>query len=265
MFEWIKFAWKTVSWVIETAKYNNPTEARENSRIFSKDFHEEFCPQFWIKVKINFWEETKKKYPEIVEAINNYIETGKLSDLLPLLWVWNHQAFGLEAIWAYYYFPKNWRIVLKDDLLKPPLFWQWILAINPIVFNRNNKLESIEKRNLEIIKTLFKWIPILVYPEWTRSKDETIRGFDYKNYKAWYDIITSTQNNFSSKIAVITSDTMNVLPKTLEKTLLWMWNINPWTITYTIDIVDASLYENIRVFNKDVKKILNNNLQKEKS
>ena len=108
----------------------------------------------------------------------------------------------------------------------------------------------------------FRKKAVLIYPEWTRSKDWKIRWFDYKKYKAWYEIITNLSNEINSKVAVITSDTFDVLSNTLEDTLLLMWEVNPWTITYTIDIVDASLYENIRTFNKDVKDILSNNLQK---
>jgi hypothetical protein len=178
-----------------------------------------------------------------------------------LLWLWNHQAFWLEAIGAYYYFPTNWRIVLKDDLIKPPFFWDWIKAIDPIVYYRwVNSAEEL--RDIEIKNTLLQKKAVLIYPEWTRSKDWNIRWFDYKKYKAWYEIITNLNNEVSSKVAIITSDTFDVLPQTLEKTLLFMWDVNPWDISYTIDIIDASLYENIREFNKDVKQIILWNLKK---
>jgi hypothetical protein len=199
-----------------------------------------------------------------VQAIEKYIETWEISENIPLLWLWNHQAFWLEAIGAYYYFPKNWKIVLKDDLLKPPFFGKGIQAIDPIVYYRWKK-DAEARRDAEIKNTLLQKKAVLVYPEGTRSKDGKIRGFDYKKYKAWYEIIANLNNQVSSKVALITSDTFDVLPQTLEKTLLFMWDVNPWKITYTIDVVDASLYENIRTFNKNIKDILINNFQKEKS
>lgn len=264
MLEGFRFALKTVSWPIKVRNIKKPEKATNKARKISKNFNEEVCPRFWVNVVFNFGEETRKKYPEIVKAIENYIETWEVSDILPLLWIWNHQAFWLEAIWAYAYFPRNWRIVLKDDLLKPPFFWKGIKAIDPIVYYRWEK--NAEARMDAAIKTtILEKKAVLIYPEWTRSKDWKIRWFDYKKYKAWYEIITNLSNEVNSKVAVITSDTFNVLPNTLEDTLLLMWDVNPWTITYTIDIVDASLYENIRTFNKDVKDILMNNLQKEKS
>ncbi len=264
MLEWFRFALKTVAWPIKVRNIKSPDKAREKARKISKNFNEKVCPKFWVNVVFEFSEKTRKNYPEIVEAIENYIKTWELSDLLPLLWLWNHQAFGLEAIWAYAYFPKNWRIVLKDDLLKPPFFWRGIKAIDSIVYYRWEK-NAETKRDVEVKNTLLQKKAVLIYPEWTRSKDGRIRGFDYKKYKAWYETIIDTSNNISSKVAIITADTMKVLPQTLEKTLLGMWEVNPWTITYIIDIVDASLYKNIQEFNREVKNILLWNLKKEKS
>jgi len=261
MLEWFRFALKTISWPIKVRNIKSPDKAREKARKISKKFNEKICPRFWINISFEFWEKSIKKYPEIIDSIKKYIKTWELSENLPLLWIWNHQAFWLEAIWAYAYFPKNWRIVLKDDLLKPPFFWKGIQAIDPIVYYRWEK-NAEDRRDAAIKNTILDKKAVLIYPEWTRSKDWKIRWFDYKKYKAWYEIITNLSNEINSKVAVITSDTFNVLPNTLEDSILLMWDINPWTITYTIDIVDASLYENIRTFNKDVKSILENNLQK---
>ncbi len=264
MLEWFRFAVDAIKWVVKVRNKKNPEKAREKARKISKKFYEKVCPKFWVNVVFEFGEETREKYPEIVQAIEKYIQIWKLSDILPLLWIWNHQAFWLEAIWAYAYFPKNWRIVLKDDLLKPPFFGKGIKAIDPIVYYRWEKNAEV-RRNAEIKNTLLQKKAVLVYPEGTRSKDGKIRGFDYKKYKAWYEIITNLNNEVSSKVAVITSNTFKVLPNTLENAILLMWDVNSWTITYTIDIIDASLYKNIRIFNKDIKIILENNLQKEKS
>jgi len=264
MLEWFRFALKTVAWPIKVRNIKKPEKAREKARKISKNFNEKVCPKFWVNVVFEFSEKTRKNYPEIIQAIENYIKTWELSDKLPLLWLWNHQAFGLEAIWAYAYFPKNWRIVLKDDLLKPPFFWNGIKAIDPIVYYRWEKNAEI-KRDIEVKNTLLQKKAVLIYPEGTRSKDGNIRGFDYKKYKAWYEIITNIENEVSSKVVIITADTMKVLPNTMEDSILMMWDVNPWIINYTIDIVDVSLYENIRSFNKDIKDIITWNLQKEKS
>jgi len=264
MLEWFNFAKETILWIKKIEKYSNPYQARQESRLFTKDFYENFCPKFWINVEIKFSQKTREQYPEIVEAIENYIKTWELSKILPLLWLWNHQSFGIEAFWAYYIFPTNWRIVLKNELTENFFIWQGIQAIDPIILYRWESW-AWKIRNSNIINTILDNNPVLVYPEGTRSKDWKIRWFNYKNYQAWYNLITDTQNYFSSKVAIITADTMKVLPQTLEKTFLWMWNINPWTITYTIDIVDANLYDNIQEFNKEIKNILLWNLNKEKS
>jgi len=260
MLEWFRFALNVVKWPIKVRNINSPDKAKNKARKISKRFNEKIAPKFWVNIVFEFGEKTRKKYPEIVEAIKKYINTWELSDNLPLLWLWNHQAFWLEAIWAYAYFPKNWRIVLKDDLLKPPFFGKGIKAIDPIVYYRWEKNAEI-RRDAAIKTTILEKKAVLIYPEWTRSKDWKIRWFDYKKYKAWYNIITNLSNEINSKVAVITSDTFDVLSNTLEDTLLLMWEVNPWIITYTIDIVDTSLYENIRTFNKEIKDILSNNLQ----
>jgi len=264
MNKWFRIAFEAVLWVSKVRNIEPPEQARKKARVISKEFIEKFLPKIWINFDLKFWKESLQRYPEIIKAIQNYIKTWELSEDLPLLWLWNHQAFGLEAIWAYYYFPTNWRIVLKDDLLKPPFFWKWIKAIDPIIFHRDKWKSSI-LRNAEIKRTLFQNNAVLVYPEWTRSKDGEIRWFDYKKYKSWFEVITRLKSSFSSKVAIITSDTFKVLPQTLEKNLLGFGKVNSWKIIYTIDIIDASLYENIQEFNKEVKNILLKNLQKEKS
>ncbi len=260
-FKSFQLACDVISWVIDNRNIENPIDARYNSKRTSRRFFETLYDKYKINFSYNFWLESFKKYPDIIESIKNYISTWKIEKNLPKLWLWNHQAFWLEALWAYDYFPIDWKIVLKDELLTPPLFWAWIKSIDPIVYYRW-EINAEDRRNAAIKTTILEKNAVLIYPEWTRSKDWRIRWFDYKKYKAWYDIITNLANEVNSQVAIITSDTFDALPNTLEESLLFMWDLNFWNITFTIDIIDASLYENIREFNNDVKNILETNLKK---
>jgi len=258
-FNAFKIAWETAYMVAKNRNILNAIKARQNAKINTREFYKNLENKYWIKVEYKFWDNSLEKFPEIVEAIEKYIYEGINNDIIPKLFIWNHQAFWLEALWAYDYFSIDWKIVLKDDLIKPPFFGDWIKSIDPIIHYRNDK-DLEDKRIEKIKKQVLENKAVLIYPEWTRSKNWKLRWFQRKLYKPAYDIISDSSNEISSKVAIITSDTFNVLPNTLENSLLFMWELNPWNITYTIDIVDASLYENIKIFNNYAMNIIKWNL-----
>ena len=247
-----------VTQVTKNRNIINPYDARDQAKYSTRNFYENICPKYWIEVEYSFWEKTIIDYPLIVEMIKEYIYIWENVQNLPLLWLWNHQAFGLEAVWVYDYFPLDWKVVLKDDLLKPPFFSRGIKSIDPIIHYRK-KMGSDEFRKKEIKDQILKWKAVLIYPEWTRSKDWKIKNFKSSLYEVAYDFLKN-ENDISTKVALITSDTFKVLPNTLEKSLLFMWKINPWKITYTIDIVDIENYETIKKFNADIRNIIKWNL-----
>jgi 1-acyl-sn-glycerol-3-phosphate acyltransferase len=258
-FDAFQIASQVVSGVIKS-KDEDPFKARVNAKNTTRNFYENICPNYWINVEYKFSKNSIKNNPEIIESIKKYISLWEKSDNLPLLWLWNHQAFWLEAVWAYDYFPTDWRIVLKDDLIKPPFFWDSIKSLAPIIHYRNYKnLERI--RHNEIKNQILENKAILIFPEWTRSKTWELWNLKSSLYKPAFETIKLNIKEFSQKIAIITSDTFSVLPNTLENSLLFMWELNPWNIIYTIDIIDISLYENIRKFNLDIRKIILNNLK----
>ena len=61
---------------------------------------------------------------------------------------------------------------------------------------------------------------------------------------------------------MITSDTHDVFPTTLEKVLLRKWDIYSWDVNIKIDIIEIETWENIKDFNKRVYNIIKNNLEK---
>ena len=257
-FDSFKIAFDVVYWVIKS-KDDNPIKSTGKAKKITRNFYEKICPKYWINVEYTFGEDSFNDFPEIVDEIKEYIEKWTLPEKSPLLWLWNHQAFWLEAVWAYDYFPTTWKIVLKDDLVKPPLFWDAILDKDPIIHYRNDKnLEKI--RHDEIIKQILEKKAILIFPEWTRSKDWNLWNFKSSLFKPAFDTIKSNTDKISQKIAIITADTFPVFPSTLENSILFMWEINPWTIKYTIDIIDISLYSTARGVNKVVRNIIQNNL-----
>jgi len=128
--------WNRLYWPVwKVSEWNTIEDAKNIAREGTKEFHE-FLKTFGINVNYSFPEESENSFPEVINAIKSYIESWELSDELPLLWLWNHQAFWFEASWAFDYFPTNGRVVLKDELLLPPYFWKWIEAIDPIVYYR---------------------------------------------------------------------------------------------------------------------------------
>lgn len=275
--------WNRVYWTVwKASEGTTPEEARMIGKQWTREFYE-YIKQFGINVNYIFSEETIKQFPEIVDAIQNYINTWEISDILPLLWLWNHQSFWLEAMWLYDYFPTNGRVLLKDELLLPPYFWKGIEAIDPIVYYRRlakylpkeliffllkkmtldkKWLISRKERENQIQKNILEKKAVLIYPEWTRSKNGELLKFREGLYKPAYDIISKEAEWFSNKVALIKSDTHDVFPTTLEKVLLRKWEIYTWNVNLKIDIIEIETWENIKDFNKRIYSIIEWNLNK---
>ena len=269
---WVKI-WKLKSafltakvyWAVASvANTSNPEEARKKATDETENLYTNLFPEYWIDFEVNFSEESIKNFKETIDAIISAKSQWIVSNEEPLLWLWNHQAYWIEAIWAYYFLPNRARILLKDDLLLPPLFWKWIKALDPIVFNRKlSKKDVIIEVNNEQRKTIDAKKPVLVFPEWTRAKDWILNKFNPLLYKWAYEAIQNHDSEVSKKVAIITADTFNIFPSTMEKTMFWLWkSLNTWTVSYTIDIVEIDVNEGIKNFNWRVYEIVKNNLMK---
>lgn len=273
--------WNKLYWSVgKASEWNNINESRLIAKNSTKEFHE-YLKEFWININYIYWKDTMQQFPEIVDAIQNYINKWELSEILPLLWLWNHQSFWLEAMWLYDYFPTNGRALLKDELLLPPYFWKWIESINPIVYYRRLSkytpkeviffilkkltldkkwLISRKEREKQIQKSILEKSPVLIYPEWTRSKNGKLLKFSSWLYKPAYDILSKEAEWFSNKVALITSDTFDCFPTTPEKVLLRKWEIYSWEVNIKIDIVGIETWESIKDFNKRIYSIIKENL-----
>ena len=274
--------WNRLYWSVwKSSEWSTPEEARLIARESTKEF-QEFLKKFDININYLFWENSENSFPEEVNAIKQYIESWELSDDIPLLWLGNHQAFWLEAMWLYDYFPVNGRAVLKDELLLPKYFWKGIESIDPIVYYRKlgkytpkeilffilkkmtldkKWLISRKQREDQIKESILEKKAVLIYPEWTRSKKWKLLKFRSGLYKPAYDILSQNLEWFSNRVALVTSDTYKNFPTTLEKVLLRKWEIYSWDINIKIDIIDIKAWENIKEFNKMIYDIIKLNLK----
>ena len=236
---------------------SNYHEARERSKELANDIYNNLLPKYWININVQFWE-TTKEYVDISNAIKKFIENWTNSELLPLLSLWNHQAYWLEAICNYYFLSNKTKILLKDTLVKIPFIWKSIKSINPIIFNRKwSKKKALRDINKEEKDTIEKNWSIFIYPEWTRSRDWKFNWFNPLLYKWAFEAI---KNIKKSMVVIITVDSIDILPDTFEKLLIWLKSIKKWEIKYTIDLLDSNCFNNIRDFNKRASEIVNINL-----
>lgn len=255
-------AWNIFRQVWWVANSTNSDEAREMARKSTKEIYENLFADLWIKVSINFSNDSSKDFPKEFEALQRYIKTWELSENIPLLFLWNHQAFWLEAIWAYDIFPTNGRILLKDTLTKIPYFWNWIKALDPIIFDRKLWLtkENTKKRNEEIRDTVLSWRSVLIYPEWTRSRNWDLGDLYPALYSTAVKTIKESLDIPNKVAAIITSNTNNTFPDTLEKSLFFWSNAKKLDIKFTIDFIDLTTFENMKEINEAVEGILSDNL-----
>ena len=262
-FDTAKLSWQII-WSILKAKEGKTTE---ESRLIARDeannFYKVIFKELWINVEINFSKDANDNFPLQVEALNSYILSWQITDKqlenISKLFLWNHTNWSTEAIWAYWIVPTDTRIQLKDLLTYIP----WILSLDPIVFYRNKlDKENIKIRNNEIKNTILDKKRVLIFPEWTRVEGESIWEFKTSLYKEAFKTIKTLRDTTSQIVTIVTTDNNDVFPCNLEKSLIWLWNAKTGTITFTIDFIDASVYNNIEDFNSNVTDIIEWNLNK---
>lgn len=89
--------------------------------------------------------------------------------------VLNHQS--MVDIPMLYWTPLNFRWVTKKELLKTPIFGQYIMLHGDITIDRNASRKAVAKMESQGRKWLSRGVSIAVFPEGTRSKDGNIHRF----------------------------------------------------------------------------------------
>lgn len=254
-----KLALKILKSISKAKEWITFSESRMIARKEAIKFYQEIFPQLWINVNIKFSDVANDNFPLQCEALNEYILNWNVnSEYISKLFLWNHTKWSIEAVWAYSILPPDTRILLKDLLTYIP----WITSLDPIVFYRNKVNPSFtKKRNKEIYDTLEKSQRVLIYPEWTRIEWNILWEFNYNLYSKAFESIKTFTDDFSKIVTLITTDSFEVMPNSLEKSLLFLWKYSSWNINITIDFIDAWLYDNIKEFNNDIKSIIQNNIK----
>jgi 1-acyl-sn-glycerol-3-phosphate acyltransferase len=94
---------------------------------------------------------------------------------MPYIFMMNHQSM-FDIVCAFIHVPVNLRFIAKKILQSIP-FLGWYMTVTGMIFvdrrNREQALSSLQ----EACKRIRSGIPILVYPEGTRSKDGKILPF----------------------------------------------------------------------------------------
>ena len=130
--------------------------------------------------------------------------------------------------------------VMKQSYTKIPIIgWIAMLAGNIILKEEAETGEQIDLY-MNIVEKLEKGIPIVLYPEGTRSKDSKIGRF----YEGPFKIALETK----SDIVPVVFDTWNVI----RPDVFWIRDVRP-----TVRIMDAIKYEKIKDFTyKEISKII---------
>ncbi len=145
-----------------------------------------------------------------------------------MLFLSNHQAFGLEALCAYGLVPVDTRIIMKANLTQikfPPSIGRGYAALDPVVFNRSaqNKRERIEAIKCvlqEVCKTAQNGQRLMFFPEHSRSKDGYVQKFPRINERIIKEYIKSTSKlTQNTDATIITCDTYSAMPLSASQLL----------------------------------------------
>lgn len=157
LFKWVSFAPWSLFWMSSAILYGI---------VFRKDPH---TPLSWAR---RFWGSGAIVISgcTLVEHKGFIPETGK-----PYIFMMNHQSM-FDIVCAFVHIPVNVRFIAKKILKYIP-FLGWYMSVTGMIFidrrNREQALASLEAA----CERIRSGIPILVYPEGTRSKDGAILPF----------------------------------------------------------------------------------------
>ena len=110
---------------------------------------------------------------------------------VPRVYVTNHQSyFDIFALFAY--LPVNFRFVLKQELMKIPLFGFAIKSAGHVALDRTDPRKAVKSMD-EAAEKMKRGISMLIFPEGTRSKDGRLQPFKNGGFrlalKAGSDIV----------------------------------------------------------------------------
>ncbi len=168
----------------------------------------------------------------------------------------NHQAFWLEAHIIHHLVPDA-TVMMKDRLLTTPWIGPVIASTGPLVFERNeNQRTALRNAQAQQVQILNNKGRIVVFPEWTRLVDsqQMMLPWSPPLYSKAYEFTQEKRE----KVALITTDSMKVVPFTMEDALRLRWVARPWTIRLKLDIVSSE--EGIKVFNQRAMDLVKGNL-----
>lgn len=265
----VNLIWNILKKISDIKDIENTKEARTKAREITIHIFNNLFKENWINININFSDTAKENFENEYMALLAYIIIWEINnENLPQLFLGNHNSWWIEALSAYRIVPIDTTIQLKDILTWLP----WIKNTNPIIFKRISEIlkilqiESIDTkeeskyRKNKIEKTIEKWERVYIFPEWTRVAWREIWKFHTSLYKSAYEKIMSW--GWNKTIWIITTYSDESFPSTFEETIFIWKSIYSWNIDFTIDFIDASLFNNIKDFNEEVEKIISNNLFK---
>lgn len=116
---------------------------------------------------------------KLLDAFNiNLIVNGKenLPQEGPVVFVANHQGYGDIPVCCAALSTIQFGFVAKEELLKVPLYGEWIMNIRSVPIKRGDARESLRAINkgIEYIKDGFS---LVIFPEGTRSQGKPLKEF----------------------------------------------------------------------------------------
>jgi len=251
--ERLKFAVKLFQGGSMMRNFSDPKEAR----IFARDYMKSYFRELEASgIDVNFY---GFPYEEEQDSDVGQNERNKL-----MLYLCNHQIFGIEALAAFNLAGTNTRVLVKDELLKIPLFGSGLTKIDPIAFNRDaGKLSEIRRVHEQIRMTIQDRLqPVFIFPEGTRSEDGGLKDFHHILYAPAVKAIKRGAFE-QQKIGVITADTHVAFPYKLSPKLLYQTGARArrTPINFKFDILELNPSENIADLNDRVHQKIEDNLR----
>jgi 1-acyl-sn-glycerol-3-phosphate acyltransferase len=171
----------------------------------------------------------------------------------------NHQAFWLEAHIIHHLVPDA-TVMMKDGLLTTPWIGPVIASTGPLIFDRSeNQKTALRNTQEQQVTVLEKWWRLVVFPEGTRLKDpwQLILPWSPPLYSKAYECI---KTRWEQQVAIITTNSMRVMPCTMEQSLLWKWHARKGVVRIHLDLVHADVV--VKQFNDKAMEIVKGNLSR---
>lgn len=142
-----------------------------------------YCSVPWAKVAL--W---------ICDVKVNVKGLENVDSEIPRVYVTNHQSyFDIFALFAY--LPVNFRFVLKQELMRIPLFGFAAKSLGHVALDRTDHRKAVKSMD-EAAEKMKKGVSMLIFPEGTRSEDGRLQPFKNGGFrlalKAESDVVPVT-------------------------------------------------------------------------